>query len=207
MGQVNSICLAQQGNVATVQTSQSLEALLETYPIQELTVGRLCRHAGISRSTFYRQFTSLDDALDQLFQSVVAEMVQAADPWLSGADLRIEPHLRGTYAAYLRHGSLMRAVADAELGDLKATSRQYRQMMAMWDEAVGLRFAASYPWVDRPDMVAHALNAAGERIMYYDFGQGAANVTDEQFEATVRIMYTMWCSALGIEELTEKRLA
>lgn len=207
MGHVNCFCPTLPGNVSTMQLPQSLETLLETYPIQEITIGRLCRHAGVSRSTFYRQFASLDDALDQLFQSVVSEMVQAGDPWLSGADLRIEPHLRGVYAAYLRHGPLMRAVADAELGDLKATSQQYRQMMAMWDEAVGLRFAASYPWVERPDMIAHALNAAGERIMYYDFGRGPAHVTDDQFESTVKVMYSMWCNALGIEEITEKRIA
>ena len=62
-----------------------------------MAVGRLCRQKGVSRSTFYRQFDSLDDALNQLFQSVVTEMVAAGDPWLSGADLRLEPHLRAVH--------------------------------------------------------------------------------------------------------------
>jgi AcrR family transcriptional regulator len=185
----------------------ALEYLLLSTPIDKMTVGRLCRQQGVSRSTFYRQFDSLDDALDQLFQSVVTEMVAAGDPWLSGADLRLEPHLRAVYRAYLNHGPLMRAVADAEMGELKATSQHYREMMAMWDEAVAHRFSDSYPWVDKPDMVAHALNAAGERIMYYDFGGGPTNVTDEDFDATAQIMYSMWCSALGIEQGSEKRIA
>ena len=183
-----------------------LEHLLLTTPIHEMTVGRLCRQQGISRSTFYRQFDSLDDALVQLFQSVVTEMVAAADPWLSGANLRVEPHLRAVYQAYLNHGPLMRAVADAEMGQLKATSQHYREMMAMWDEAVAHRLSASYPWVDKPAMVSHALNAAGERIMYYDFGSGPTQVTDEDFGATVQIMYSMWCSALGIEQGSEKQI-
>ena len=184
----------------------SLEDLLVSTPIDKVTVGRLCRQQGVSRSTFYRQFDSLDDALDQLFQSVVTEMVAAGDSWLSGANLHVEPHLRAVYRAYLNHGPLMRAVADAEMGELKATSQHYREMMAMWDEAVARRLSDSYPWVDKPDMVAHALNAAGERIMYYDFGGGPTQVTDEDFDATVQIMYTMWCSALGIEQGSEKQI-
>ena len=184
-----------------------LEDLLLSTPMDEVTVGRLCRQQGVSRSTFYRQFDSLDDALDQLFQSVVTEMVAAGDPWLSGANLRVEPHLRAVYQAYLNHGPLMRAVADAEMGQLNATSQHYREMMAMWDEAVAHRLSASYPWVDKPAMVSHALNAAGERIMYYDFGGGPTQVTDEDFGATVQIMYSMWCSALGIEQGSEKQIA
>ncbi len=184
-----------------------LEDLLLSTPIDEMTVGRLCRKQGVSRSTFYRQFDSLDDALDQLFQSVVTEMVAAGDPWLSGTNLRVEPHLRAVYQAYLNHGPLMRAVADAEMGELKATSQHYREMMAMWDEAVARRLSDSYPWVNKPDMVSHALNAAGERIMYYDFGGGPTQVTDEDFDATVQIMYSMWCSALGIEQGSETQIA
>ena len=167
----------------------------------------MCRQQGVSRSTFYCQFDSLDDALDRLFQSVVTEMVAAGEPWLSGADLRLEPHLRAVYRAYLNHGPLMRAVADAEMGELKATSQHYREMMAMWDEMVARRLSDSYPWVDKPEMVSHALNAAGERIMYYDFGGGPTHVTDEGFDATAQIMYSMWCSALGIEQGSEKQIA
>lgn len=133
-------------------------------------------------------------------------MVAAGDPWLSGANLRVEPHLRAVYQAYLNHGPLMRAVADAEMGQLKATSQHYREMMAMWDEAVARRLSASYPWVEKPEMVSHALNAAGERVMYYDFGSGPTQVTDEDFGATVQIMYSMWCSALGIEQGSEKQI-
>lgn len=185
----------------------SLESMLADVPIHEVTIGRLCRTAGISRSTFYRQYSSLDEALDALFESVVTEMVAAGDAWLSGADPRVEPHLRAVYRAYLNHGPLMRAVADAELGDLKATSQHYREMMAMWDEAVARRLSDSYPWVGKPDMVSHALNAAGERIMYYDFGGGPTQVADEDFDATVQMMYSMWCSALGIEQGSEKQIA
>ena len=77
-------------------------------------------------------------------------MIAAGDPWLAGADPRLEPHLRSVYQAYLNHGPLMRVVADAEMGELKATTRHYREMMAMWDEAVARRLSNSYPWVDKP---------------------------------------------------------
>ena len=64
-----------------------------------------------------------------------------------------------------------------------------------------------HPWVEKPDMVSHALNAAGERIMYNDVGGGLTKVADEQFDATVQIMYSMWCSALRIRQGSEKRIA
>ena len=184
----------------------ALERLLASHAIGDITSGRLAREAGISRSTFYRQYSSVDDVLVHLFDHVIDEMVVAGDGWISGTDPLLQPSLRGIHEVFLNHGPLMRAVADAEMGQLKATSQHYREMMAMWDEAVAHRLSASYPWVEKPAMVSHALNAAGERIMYYDFGSGPTQVTDEDFGATVQIMYSMWCSALGIEQGSEKQI-
>ncbi len=46
-----------------VKVLLALERLLESYPIEQITSGRLAREAGISRSTFYRQYASVDDVL------------------------------------------------------------------------------------------------------------------------------------------------
>ena len=183
----------------------SLEKLLETVSVEDLTVSRICRAADISRSTFYRQFDGIDHALEALFDSIVVEMVSAAQPWLSGEQSLIKPHLRSVFRAYLNHGPLMRAAADAELGHLTATSTKYRAMMEQWDTLVSARLSASYPWVQDPDTVSHLLNAAGERIMYYDYGSGPTNVTLEQFEKTVNVVYRMWCSYLDLVPETEER--
>ena len=172
--------------------------------VDDLTVGRICRAAGISRSTFYREFDNIDDAVGRLFDAVVTEMVMAGQEWLDGTDLRVKPHLEGVYSAYLKHGPLMRAAADAEFG--QPTSKKYKDMMEAWDALVGKRLAESFPWVEAPLIVAHALNAAGERIMYYDFAPGRPLVSDAMFETTFNVMYKMWCSVLEIAKGSEVRL-
>ncbi len=184
----------------------ALERLLGSYPIEQITSGRLAREAGTSRSTFYRQYASVDDVLVQLFDHVITEMTVASDGWISGANLHLEPQLRGLHRVYLNHGPLLRAVADAEVGELTATSEAYTSMMAMWDEVVTVRITESYPWVKQPALVAHALNAADERLMYYDYGKGADSISEELFEDTFQVMYRMWCSALGIQPGSEERV-
>ncbi len=42
--------------------------------------------------------------------------------------------------------------------------------------------------------------------MYYDYGEGADSISDELFEDTFQVMYRMWCSALGIQPGSEKRV-
>ena len=187
-----------------VTSLKVLEDLLLEVRVEDLTVGRICRAAGISRSTFYREFDNIDDAVGRLFDAVVTEMVMAGQPWLEGTSLRVKPHLEGVYSTYLKHGPLMRAAADAELG--QPTSKKYRDMMEAWDALVGKRLAESFPWVEAPMTVAHALNAAGERIMYYDFAPGRPLVSEAMFETTTGIMYKMWCSALHIAQDSEVRL-
>lgn len=45
----------------------SVKELLLTTTLHKLTVTAVCEHAGISRSSFYNQFTDLNDALDWEF--------------------------------------------------------------------------------------------------------------------------------------------
>ncbi|MDP7383612.1 MAG: TetR/AcrR family transcriptional regulator, partial [Acidimicrobiales bacterium] len=78
----------------------ALERLLESYPIEQITSGRLAREAGISRSTFYRQYASVDDVLVQLFDHVIDEMVVAGDGWISGTDPLLRPSLRGIHKVF-----------------------------------------------------------------------------------------------------------
>ena len=101
---------------------------------------------------------------------------------------------------------MLRAVADAEVGELKATSEAYMSMMAMWDEVVTVRITESYPWVKQPALVAHALNAADEQLMYHDYGKGDDSISEELFEDTFQVLYRMWCTALGIQPGSEERV-
>ena len=69
-----------------------------------------------------------------------------------------------------------------------------------------MRITESYPWVKQSALVADALNAADERLMYYDYGKGPDSISEELFEDTFQVMYRMWCSALGTQPGSEERL-
>lgn len=62
----------------------SVKELLLTTTLHKLTVTAVCEHAGISRSSFYNQFTDLNDALDWEFGRVFYQACAAypfRDDW------------------------------------------------------------------------------------------------------------------------------
>ena len=205
MGQIGALCVTWLWGIHR-ESPSCARAALGVLTHRADHSGRLAREEGISHSTFYRQYASVDDVLVQLFDHVITEMTVASDGWISGANLHLEPQLRGLHQVYLNHGPLLRAVADAEVGELKAASEAYTSMMATWDEVVTVRITESYPWMKQPTLVAHALNAADERLMYYDYGKGTDSISEELFEDAFQVMYRMWCSALGIQPGSEERV-
>ena len=205
MGQIGTLCSTKPWGIHRQSPSRAREApRVLSHRADHLRPAR----SGSRYFSFplYRQYASVDDVLVQLFEHVITEMTVASDGWISGTNIHLEPQLRGLHQVYLNHGPLLRAVADAEVGELKATSEAYTSMMAMWDEAVTVRITESYPWVKQPALVAHALNAADERLMYYDYGKGPDSISEELFEDTFQVMYRMWCSALGIQPGSEQRV-
>src|SRR5260370_1004299 len=63
------------------------EALLAEVSYRELSVDELMRRTGMTRSTFYHYFHSLDDVAVALLRRVQAEMVEAAEPGDSPEDV------------------------------------------------------------------------------------------------------------------------
>lgn len=62
----------------------SVKELLLTTTLHKLTVTAICEHAGISRSSFYNQFTDLNDALDWEFERLYYLALQESpfkDDW------------------------------------------------------------------------------------------------------------------------------
>jgi len=56
---------------------ESLKSLLKTTPLQKISVEDICRHAYVSRKTFYTYFTDKFDLIDKMFQDdVIAPMYE-----------------------------------------------------------------------------------------------------------------------------------
>lgn len=56
--------------------SQALIDLMADRPYEEITISKLTDHAGLSRRTFYRNYTSKDDIINQYYHSIWEEYTE-----------------------------------------------------------------------------------------------------------------------------------
>jgi AcrR family transcriptional regulator len=105
----------------------SAERLLDDRKIADLTVADVLDDADVSRASFYFYFASKHDLVMALGDQIMAEVEQAATPWLDRSELApaeaLRAATRGTLAVWQRHGAVLRAIAESwhaspELGDL-----------------------------------------------------------------------------------------
>jgi len=99
------------------------EAALRDIELNALTVELLMERTGMTRSSFYHYFKSLDDVAMALFERVEAEVSGAVDDWLAGGatdlDAGTDPrlatveHLTRMYEVWREHATLMRAMEHA----------------------------------------------------------------------------------------------
>lgn len=111
------------------------EAALQDVALNALTVELLMERTGMTRSSFYHYFKSLDEVAIALFERIEAEVSGAVDDWLSvdGAALESDPdpraatveHLTRMFEVWRRHATLMRAMEHAA-GRSGAAYEQWR---------------------------------------------------------------------------------
>lgn len=86
----------------------------------DLSVDRIARAAGISRTAFYFYFDDKRELLTRLTDGVMDTLYEQAESWFSsGADGpdRLEEALRSILGIYREHGVLLRAVVEASAYD------------------------------------------------------------------------------------------
>lgn len=111
----------------------SAEALLTRRPFRELSVDDLMAGTGMTRSSFYHYFRSLDEVAIALMRRVQGEMMEAAAPWLE-PDYEGDPAsavargIRETAGVFARHGLVLAAIHEA--------SFRYEAVQRVWREGV-----------------------------------------------------------------------
>lgn len=104
---------------ARAEILQAAETALQDLDQGALTVEVLMERTGMTRSSFYHYFKSLDDVTVALFDRVAADISGAVDDWLEGDDTPDDPraatvsHLVRMYEVWREHASLMRAMEQA----------------------------------------------------------------------------------------------
>ncbi len=82
---------------------RALEELLELKRYEDITIARICEKSTVSRNTFYRIFSSKDDALDSLIKEKTSTLIECNERIIN-LDLSC-PDREDVYKSYLGYYS------------------------------------------------------------------------------------------------------
>lgn len=177
------------------------EALLQRKPIGDLTVADILAEADVSRTTFYKYFTSKAMVVSAMLRACQAEMLDVMRPWATRGERPAEEALREAMDAvakvWQRHRLVLRAAseswhAEPEIG------QQWVAMMDYFVEDISRqitheRKAGVAPPGEDSKQVARLLAWGGERLFYLA-GFGLCGPGHES--AAVDAMVAVWMGAI-----------
>ncbi|MBW2291753.1 MAG: TetR/AcrR family transcriptional regulator [Deltaproteobacteria bacterium] len=104
---------------------KAAEAVLAEFDFNQLTVELLMERTGMTRSSFYHYFSSLEEVATALFGRIEDEIAGAVDDWLVGepADDPLAAttrHLTRMFEVWREHADLMRAINQLGARDRNA---------------------------------------------------------------------------------------
>jgi AcrR family transcriptional regulator len=183
------------------------EALLAERPYRELSVDELMRRTGMTRSSFYHYFRSLDEIAVALLRRVQAEMMEAVEPWLRSAaetdDMatNIEQGLLGVTRVFARHGKVLAAIDEAAHHHRTVEQSWRETVLNPWIAAVAVQIRANqergHTSVDEPEEVARALLLMNMAVFVERLGREPADPP----EAVARTLARVWTGTLYPEGL------
>lgn len=180
---------------------ETLEQLLETRPLADLSVDELARGAGISRSSFYFYFPSKEAVLLTLVQRVAAEadanLVAAMDGVADTSPARYRAAIGAFHETFRGHRSVALAAADAQASNPELRTLWSRVMdgwvgitaaIIDWDRERG----TAPPGIPSRDL-AVALNLMNENVLHSTFAQLEPTVSEEH---VVDTLVAIWLGAI-----------
>ena len=182
---------------AVLQAMEELLAEGATYAT--LSVERIAKRAGISRTAFYFYFADKRELLMRLASKLSDELYQEADAWWSGAGdgpQQLTAALGKIAALYRAHGPLVRAVVEMSTYD-DVVGPFWRTLVERFVSASAQRIASE---IDagradatlNPEATAFALVWMVERVLYEMLAQDAP-VSDDEL---VRALATIWIATV-----------
>ena len=168
------------------------ERSLRERPYRELTVDVVMAETGLTRTAFYRHFDDVTDLVLRLYEDVGRELFAVAKRWAETAGVGYptpgREGLAGMIDFYVRHGPMIRAIAEAAVTD-ERIELAYR---ASTDAFIGVttgaleRMAgAGLLKVPDPRALARAMTIMNQSYLLHEFGrdpQGDPKVALETLE-------------------------
>jgi AcrR family transcriptional regulator len=177
---------------AVLQAMEELLAEGATYAT--LSVERIAKRAGISRTAFYFYFADKRELLMRLASKLSDELYHEADAWWSGAGdgpQQLTTALGKIAALYRAHGPLVRAIVEISTYD-EVVGPFWRTLVERFVSASAQRIASEID-VGRadatlnPEATAFALVWMVERVLYEMLAQDGPVPDDELVRALARI--------------------
>ncbi|HEY2159965.1 MAG TPA: TetR/AcrR family transcriptional regulator [Solirubrobacteraceae bacterium] len=154
------------------------DRLLRERPFRELSVDVVMAETGLTRTAFYRHFDDVTDLVLRLFADVGGELYDIAERWSKSAGIGYpapgREGLAGMVDFYVRHGPLMRAIAEAAASD-EQIELAYRASVEAFIEltAVALERMVREGKLKVPDAraLARAMTLMNQAYLLEEFGR------------------------------------
>jgi AcrR family transcriptional regulator len=178
----------------------ALEELLGQQPISRISVDRIARAAGLTRTAFYFYFASKEGALRRLVERAVAAIWEVPDSWLMGEG---DPHegleraLAAAVEAWAKHGAVFAAVAETAAQDADFWGF-WREQLDGFIDAVTKRVEAdradglTREGID-PRALAEALCWMNERYLYVSLARDDNGRSPAEVQ---RVLLDLWRRAI-----------
>jgi len=167
-------------------------SLLEERPFRELTVDEVMRRTGLSRPSFYVYFRDRHHLILRLVEQIGDELFDMSNRWFRGAQdgpAQLRAAVEGVVVVYLRHGPVMRALADAAADDPEV-ERVYQDLIEGFVTATceHLKRELAAGRIDSidPPSTAAALVWMNERYLYRTAGDPASR------DRAIETLSTVW---------------
>jgi AcrR family transcriptional regulator len=186
------------------------EVLLAERPFRELSVDELMARTGMTRSSFYHYFRSLDEVAIALMRRVQGEMMEATAPWLrvdyeGDPALGLEQGIRASAQVFARHGLVLSAIHEASFR-YEAVQREWRDgVLEDWIGAVAAQVRAQrergLTRVADAEEIARALLLMNTAVLVERLGKQPPDPPEAVADALAEI----WIGALFPDSLTVRR--
>jgi AcrR family transcriptional regulator len=185
------------------------EALLSERPFREVNVDELMARTGMTRSSFYHYFRSVDDVAVALMRRVQGEMMAAAAPWLEAAEdtdpvVAAEHGIRASVEIFARHGTVLSAIHEASFHSEKVQQVWRHGILEDWIQAIAAQLrkqrARGLTRVDQPEEIARALLLMNTSVFVERLGKRPPDPIEEVAE----ILALIWIGAIYPAALVER---
>jgi AcrR family transcriptional regulator len=183
-----------------------LEAALDflwTHPFRDLTVGKLMKDVGLSRSAFYKYFDDAYDLIETLLRGLEVDIFRATSAWFEGdGDLldTLRSSLINLVGIAHARGPILRAVSDAAIGD-ERLERAWNQTLSRFDDAITARIEQQQQKGEVPKFpartVAMALNRMDVAMLINAFGRRPRRQPGPISE----VLFRIWSATLYADEV------